>query len=115
MDSKIIGKAMKLLREYNGFSQTNIAEFLNIDQSLVSKFENGSRNLQIDLIEKLAILLGCDLLSLENSNKIERKIKLSFRSNEMTNEDLKTIYDINRIALNCFFMTKLMKEFDCEG
>lgn len=41
--TNIIGKNIKSLRESIGFSQANIATFLNVDQSMISKVEKGEK------------------------------------------------------------------------
>ena len=38
-----INVRIKELREKNGYTQKNIADFLSVDQSFVSKIENGER------------------------------------------------------------------------
>jgi ribosome-binding protein aMBF1 (putative translation factor) len=47
-----IGTALKSLRERSGFTQSNIAKHLKVDQSLISKFETGERALTADMLEK---------------------------------------------------------------
>ena len=45
---------LKDLREENGFTQTQIANFLNIKQNTYSQYENEKRQLPIDVLIKLA-------------------------------------------------------------
>lgn len=45
---------LKEIREENGFTQNQIAEFLNIRQNTYSQYENGKRQLPIDVLIKLA-------------------------------------------------------------
>ena len=56
--ANIIGNNIKILRDNMGFSQSTIARFLNVDQSLISKVEKGERSLSTDMLEKLACLFG---------------------------------------------------------
>ncbi len=45
---------IKELREENGLTQQTVAEFLNVKQNTYSQYENGKRQLSIDLLIKLA-------------------------------------------------------------
>ncbi len=46
---------LKELREENGFTQSQIANYLNIKQNTYSQYETGKRQLPIDVLIKLAI------------------------------------------------------------
>jgi len=111
----IIGENAKRARESCGFSQANVAEFLKVDQSLISKFEKGFRSLQSDMLEKLANLYGAKVSDFECAEGIpDQRIKAAYRSNGLTTEDLEAIHDIKRIAMNLFFMSDLAGESDAE-
>ncbi len=45
---------LKELREENNFTQSQIAEYLNIKQNTYSQYENEKRQLPIDALIKLA-------------------------------------------------------------
>jgi transcriptional regulator with XRE-family HTH domain len=105
----VIGKNAKQLREDNGFSQSSVAGFLNVDQSLISKLEKGERSINIDLLEKLANLYGCKVSDFNEDNPVSQRVKIAFRANSLSADDLKVIHDIKRIALNCVFMTELIE------
>ena len=45
---------LKDLREENGVTQTQLAEYLNIKQNTYSQYENEKRQLPIDVLIKLA-------------------------------------------------------------
>ena len=45
---------LKDLREENNFTQSQIAEYLNIKQNTYSQYENEKRQLPIDVLIKLA-------------------------------------------------------------
>jgi len=105
----ITGKNIKALREERGFNQINIASFLNVDQSLISKFEKGERNLSVDMLNKLACLFGVTAESLENSMLETSKLSFAYRAGDLTSEDMETISIINRIALNSEYMANLLE------
>ena len=55
-----IGKRLKELREYHGFTQTQVADYLGIDQSNYSKMEHGKRRLRkFSMLKKLCTLYQC--------------------------------------------------------
>ena len=105
----VIGKNAKRLREDNGFSQSSVAGFLEVDQSFISKFEKGERSINVDLLEKLANLYGCRVSDFNESEPVAQRVKIVFRASTMSADDLKVIHDIKRIALNCDFMTELLE------
>ena len=103
-----IGQNAKRARESNGFSQANVADFLKVDQSLISKFEKGDRSIQSDLLERLANLYGYRVSDFESAKGIpEQRIKAAYRSSGISADDMDAIHDIKRIALNLFFMNDL--------
>ena len=107
--SNVIGRNAKRAREANGFTQANIAEFLEVDQSLISKFEKGERSLQSDLMERLANLYGYKLLDFECEYGLhEQQLKTAYRSTAITAEDMKAIHDVKRIAMNLFHMADIL-------
>ena len=109
MENKI-GANIKTLREKMNFNQTSIANFLNVDQSLISKAEKGERNLSLDMLEKLACLFGVTINEIENEDIEMTKLSFAFRTNDLTVDDMETISAINRIALNLELMDNLEDE-----
>ena len=104
----VIGQNAKRARESNGFSQANVADFLKVDQSLISKFENGDRSIQSDMLERLANLYGFRVSDFESEDGVhELRMKAAYRSSGISTDDMEAIHDIKRIAMNLFFMTNL--------
>ena len=106
----IIGENIKILRERMGLSQTNIAQFLNVGQSLISKVEKGERNISSDMLEKIACLFGVTVEDLENGKIEASNLSFAFRASGLTVDDMNAISAINRIALNTELMGGLLKE-----
>jgi len=94
------------LRKESGLSQNQIADYLDIDQSYISKMEKGERPITLDIAEKLAILNGYDL-SYFLSDNINEPLNISFRSSSLNASDFKAIAKINEIALNLKWMRDL--------
>lgn len=71
------GEYIHNLRLDNGLTLTKLAAALDIDQSTLSKIENGKRNVPIDVLPKLSKLFTLDLNQLEHeyfSEKIAEMI-----------------------------------------
>jgi len=104
-----IGCKIKALREHGGFTQSNIASYLKVDQSLISMAEKGKRALTSDMLEKLAALFGVQMDFFHEAETETKPLSFALRASVINEKDLETISSINRIALNCIFMTKLLE------
>lgn len=105
---KMIAERMKEFRRNSGLSQANIACFLGVDQSLISKAENGERSLSVEMLEKLAALYGVSMLAFEEDSLPASPLKFALRAGELTTADMEAVSAINRIALNSEFMADLL-------
>lgn len=105
---KTIAERMKAFRKSTGLSQANIACFLGVDQSLISKAENGERSLSVEMLEKLAALYGVSISALEEETSPVNPLKFALRAGELTTADMEAVSAINRIALNSEFMAGLL-------
>lgn len=103
-----IGENIKALREQSGFTQSNIAKYLKVDQSLISKIEKNERLITSDMLDKLAALFGITTESFNRTSIPTTRISFALRASEINEDDLETISAINRIALNSNFMTRLL-------
>jgi transcriptional regulator with XRE-family HTH domain len=108
--SKQIGQKIKELREQAGLNQNQIAQFLEIDQSTISKCEKGERQFQMDHLEQLGSLFGCTLADLMNGEELVRPMQIAFRADGIQVEDLAAIADIHKIAMNLDMMRTLLQE-----
>ena len=95
-----IGNTMKKLREKSRLNQTQVARFLEVDQSNISKCESGERQFTVDMLEKLCNLYGCVLSEVVNEGASPDTLHFAFRTEAIEAEDLTAIADINKIALN---------------
>lgn len=103
------GVRFKQLREQSGFTQKNVSDFLDVDQSFISKVEKGERSLTADMVSKVSSLFGVPVTAFETQNNYNFKVRYAFRMSDLSSEDLKTISAINKIALNARFMTELLE------
>ena len=105
-----IGQKVKTLREKAGLNQGQIAQFLGVDQSNISKCEKGERQFQVDHLERLGSLFGVSLGDLMNEETPVAPLQIAFRADGMQVEDLNAIADIQKIALNLDQMRTLLQE-----
>ena len=54
-------KSLKELRLLKGLSQVDVAKYLNITKSMMSKIENGSRGLTVDHLVMLSKVYGVSI------------------------------------------------------
>lgn len=110
--NKQIGDNIHVLRENAGYTQTTLARFLNVDQSLISKIEKGERSISTEMLEKLASLFGVTVDEIEYDHISESNLSFAFRGNDLNAKEMEAICVINKIALNSEFMSALLKRAD---
>ena len=110
LNFEIVSKRFNELRNANGFTQSQMAEYLQVDQSNISKCEKNERQFSIDILEKAANLFGCSIEYFTNDDYKFAPIPIAFRAKGLMTEDLETIAAMNKIALNLRYMDDLIKE-----
>ena len=76
------GEYIHKLRVDNGLTLTKLAAALDIDQSTLSKIENGKRNVPSEIIPKLSSFFNLDLKRLEHEYLSERIAELIYPQEE---------------------------------
>ena len=104
-----LGNKIRAYREAMGVTQAELASFLGMEQSHVSKIESGERTVSATVLEQLSALFGVSCEELMDSVCRNPRLVCAFRKNGLDSNDLKTISAINRIALNADFMHSLLK------
>ena len=99
---------LKQLRKESKITQEQLAKYLNVDQSMITKLENGTRSLNVSMIEKICNLFGCSDAYLMGEDDAYIPLNFAFRSNGIQTEDLEGIAVINRIAMNIRYMNEMM-------
>lgn len=107
-----IYEKLKSMREQAGLRQGQIAEFLGVTQTYISKVETGERNLTVDQLENLVTLYGYSLSSFAGMHNDAYPIQYAFRAQEVSQDDLKIIADIGKIAINSRFMAEMLEAAD---
>lgn len=99
---------LKQLRKESKITQEQLANYLDVDQTMITKLENGTRNLNVTLIEKICNLFGCLDTYLMGEDDDYIPLNFAFRSNGIQTEDLESIAAINKIVMNIRFMNEMM-------
>ena len=76
------GEYIHKLRIDNGLTLTKLAAGLDIDQSTLSKIENGKRNVPFEIIPKLSSFFNLDLKRLEHEYLSEKIAELIYAKQE---------------------------------
>ena len=107
----IIGKNLKQMRDFNQFSQEQVAEFLGIKRSTYSNYESGDREAPLEVLEKTSHLYGCELHVLfeENVSTFHDSLVCTFRVDNLSNSDLNEIANFKDIVKSYLKMCRLQK------
>lgn len=91
-------KQMHLSKEY-------VSKYLGVTTETLVMLEKGEQALTSDMLDKLEALFGVQLSYFEELATVAKTfsvVKLSYK-------DLEAVSAINRIALNCNFMARLLE------
>jgi len=72
LDRASLGSRLKEAREYRGFSQEEVAEFVGVSRSSISLIENGQRGIDTLELQRLAKLYECSIDELVNEGPPQR-------------------------------------------
>ena len=103
-----MNERLKSLRKESKITQEQLAQFLAVDQSLITKLENGTRNFSTTMVDKICSLFGCSEQYLMGESEDYIPLNFAFRSTGIEAEDLDSIAAVNKIAMNLKYMNELM-------
>ena len=114
-EMKIIGVNIKSYRKRMKLKQIDLANFLGVDRAMISYYEEGSRNIPLSRLEKLADLFGVDLYELLEDSNSTRAVNyaLAFRAGEINSNDLYSIANFRKIVKNYTKIKELCEKYDC--
>ncbi len=75
--NKVIGKRLYMLRTRKDYSQTQVAKYLNVNQTTYSRIERGIQSIEPTIIHKICLLYNVDpnyifeYVSEHKTNKME--------------------------------------------
>lgn len=78
------GEYIHKLRSESGMTLTKLAAALDIDQSTLSKIENGKRNIPVEILPKLSTVFNLDLKQLEHEYFSEKIAEIIYPQDEPT-------------------------------
>lgn len=109
---EIIGKNIKEFRMQWGYSQDHLAKYLGIDRSNISYYENAEREISIVQLNKLSNLFGVEIDDLLEPDSIKKGagIAIAFRSEGVSEDDLQSISEFQRVVKNYINMKKLKSD-----
>lgn len=105
-----IHERLKQLRDENNYSQEQVANYLEMDQSYISKIEKGKRNLNEISFNKLCLLYNCSPDYLLGKSDDYESPKLAFRSDESV--DLFAIAKMNQVIGYLKFLRKVERKIE---
>ena len=108
--NETVGQNIRLFRDRLGFSQANLADFLGIAREQISYYENGTRNVPLDYLQKLADLFGIDAYDLleTDSGQQQVNVALAFRADDLTTQDLESMAAFRRVVNSYLKMQKAL-------
>ncbi len=108
MAGRNMNERLKYLRKESKITQDQLAQFLSVDQSMITKLENGTRSFNITMVDKICSLFGCSEEFLMGESDDYIPLNFAFRSTGIEAEDLESIAAVNKIAINLKYMNELM-------
>lgn len=76
------GEYIHKLRSDSGMTLTKLAAALDIDQSTLSKIENGKRNIPVEILPKLSTVFNLDIKQLEHEYFSEKIAEIIYSQDE---------------------------------
>ena len=111
MEEKMVaGRNLKALREANGYTQEQVANFLGIGRSAYANYEAGERETPMEVMERASELFGCELALLfdEDEQAVKNMLVCAFRADNLSVNDMKEVAAFKNIVLNYMKMERLM-------
>ena len=105
---ELMHERIKQLRQDNNYSQEQVAKYLEMDQSYISKIEKGKRNLNEVSFNKLCLLYNCSPDYLLGKSDDYEPPKIAFRSDESV--DLFAISKMNQVTGYLKFLRKVERK-----
>lgn len=108
----MLGRNMKILRVANNLTQEQMADYLGIGRSAYSNYEDGRREPQVDVLEKFASVVGCELATLYEVDEAAVRCQLvcAFRTEGLSHDDLEEIASFKRLVLSYLKMERMLND-----
>lgn len=106
---EIIAQNFKKLRENLGFTQDKIATFLDCSREEISYYETAARDIPLPILERASDLFGVELFEFFSEEETIG-IKIAYRADDATKEDLNQIARFKKIVKNYRRINRLMNK-----
>ncbi|ABP68213.1 transcriptional regulator, XRE family [Caldicellulosiruptor saccharolyticus DSM 8903] len=108
---KKIGQKLQEARKKAGLTQEQVADYLGVNKTLISYYENGIREISIATLRNLSNLYGYTMSYFLSDDEInEPTISFSFRADELKKEDLEVIAMANEFLINLEEMKQMLAQ-----
>lgn len=96
------GLVIKGLREKYGYTQDKVAAFLGIKREMISFYENESREIPLEILEKLSDLFGVelDVFFVDNVDEALAEVVFAFRKDDLETTDMENMAAFGKIVKN---------------
>jgi transcriptional regulator with XRE-family HTH domain len=103
----MIPENIRSLRKKLGYTQEQIAEYLDISTAAVTQYETGTRVIPAATVSKLALLFNVEEFELYQDEPQQQQLlsAFAFRANELQPQDLNSISEFKKIVLNYFHLS----------
>ena len=111
--SNVIGRNLKVLREANDLTQEQMSSYLGIGRSAYANYEAGEREAPLEVLERSASLLGCELELLfepDVETVKDQMMVCAFRTEGLTESDMKEVARFKQVVLEYMKMQKMLEE-----
>lgn len=112
-----INEKIRMLREFNHFSQEEMAEKLNISTTGYAKIERGERGLNVAKLEKIASVFGievADLVSVNDKSIVYLIHENSHHHNNNNYGSEELAHEIDKLKLQLAHKDELLGQKDKE-
>lgn len=110
--TEIIGRNLAHLREKRSLTQEAVAAYLRVARPLVSYYESGQRAVPLHHLEKIADLFCVEMGDLISGRPDSQTVSraFAFRTEGLTELDLKSIGDFQKVVRNYMKMLRVKNE-----
>jgi transcriptional regulator with XRE-family HTH domain len=107
-----IGQKLKEARKASGFTQEQVAKYLDLKRENVSYFETGTRQIDTITLNRLAELYGYSLIYFlsRDSEVGAENVATAFRTSGLSDKDLNVVTWVRKFAQNLDSLSELLGE-----
>ncbi len=112
MPNPIVANNLRKYREMLGLTQNALADYLKINRVEINYYENGKRDIPVQILESFSNLIGIKASELLEDKVENTSVNLSFafRADDLNKSDLESIASFKRIVKNYLKLQRLMNE-----